>query len=200
MFKMFKKALLLIGALILAGLILAVSLKSSVPKPSFAAATLNFSVSLPPATISAEQKVDYYMAYPGILPDHFLYKIKMVRDRIKTYLTSNLQAKVSLFLLYSDKRIGAGKILIEGNKVPLGLSTILKGEKYLEQAVGIAEKIQDRELLDKLNKACQKHSEIFTDLKSKLDASGIATMNELLKFNKLIQDKINSLYLQLPSK
>lgn len=166
------------------------SLKSGSSRLSFAAATLKYTVTSELTTPSAELKVDYYLPYPGILPDNFLYRVKMVRDKIKSFLTNNPVEKAYLYLLYSDKRIGSGKVLIEGNKVPLGLSTLLKGEKYLELAIVQASKVNDKTLNDKLNLACQKHREVFLEMKSKVDSSGATAIEDLLNFNKLLQEQI----------
>ena len=110
------------------------------------------------------QSVDYYLPYPGILPDHPLYWLKMVRDRVGLVLTTGETAKAEKLLLYADKRLGAAWALIEGNKVPLGVSTLTKAEKYLEEAWN---KGKDSPLQPKLNKAVKKHLEVLTGLKEK---------------------------------
>lgn len=197
---MFKKIVFFLAGISFAGFILLLSLKSGASRLSFAAATLKYTVTSESTTPSAELKVDYYLPYPGILPDHFLYRVKMVRDKIKAFLTNHPDEKAYLYLLYSDKRIGAGKVLIEGNKVPLGLSTLLKGEKYLELAVIQASRVEDKTLDDKLSMACQKHREIFLELKDKVDSSGATAIEDLLKFNKLLQEQIIMLSSQFSNK
>ena len=113
--------------------------------------------------------VDYYLAYPGILPDHFLYPVKMVRDRILLFLTVNPVKKTEVLLLFADKRLGAGKALIEGGKMELGISTLSKAEKYLERAVVQAQQAQkegkdDKKLYEKLTVASTKHIEVLDQL------------------------------------
>lgn len=115
------------------------------------------------------QNVDYYLPYPGILPDHPLYWLKMVRDRVGLVLTTAETAKAEKLLLYADKRLGAAWALIEGNKVPLGVSTLTKAEKYLEQAVRLRDSFTDK---DKLDKAIKKHLEVLTILKDKSGSYG----------------------------
>lgn len=114
-------------------------------------------------------KVDYFLPYPGILPDHLLYPIKMLRDRIMEFLTTDPLKKAELFILTADKRLGAGKILIEGGKAELGETTLSKGEKYLEQAVRKTEEAQKGKkdtagLLEKLEKATGKHIEVLQEV------------------------------------
>lgn len=163
--------------------------------PSFAAATLKFTVSSSPTPSPVKEKVNYYLPYPGMLPDQQLYKLKMVRDRIKLWFANDTVKKTSLLLLYADKRVGAGKVLIEGNKVPLGISTLLKGEKYLERAINEAVKLKDedkkKENLSILKKAALKHKEVVEELKEKVDSSGVPAMEEILKFNQLLQETID---------
>src|SRR3989344_5639251 len=110
------------------------------------------------------QSVDYYLPYPGILPDHPLYWLKMVRDRVGLVLTTAETAKAEKLLLYADKRLGAAWALIDGNKVPLGVSTLTKGGKYLEQAVQLRDHFADK---NKLDKAVKKHLEVLAILKAK---------------------------------
>jgi len=133
------------------------------------------------ATQTAQKSVDYFLAYPGLLPDHPLYSLKMIRDRIWLGLTSNPLKKAELLLLFADKRLGASKALIEGNKVELGISTITKGEKYLERAVAqervAAEKGEETQaFLQRLSQATLKHQEVLMNLKEKVPESFKASL------------------------
>ena len=110
------------------------------------------------------QSVDYYLPYPGILPDHPLYWLKMVRDRVGLITVTGKTAKAEKLLLYADKRLGAAWALIDGNKLPLGVSTLTKAEKYLEQAVQLRDNFADQ---NKLDKAVKKHLEVLAILKEK---------------------------------
>lgn len=112
-------------------------------RSSFAAVDLNLesSDSAIPALSQHEQTggvtslpvSDYYLPYPGILPDHPLYWVKMVRDRVQLWLTRDEEARFERLLLYADKRIYAAKVLAEGNQPELAVSTATKAEKYLDQ-------------------------------------------------------------------
>lgn len=121
----------------------------------------------------AAQKVDYYLPYPGILPDHPLYWLKMVRDRVQLWLTTDSLQRAEKLLLYADKRLGAGWALVEGNKPDLGITTVTKAEKYLEQAVNLAQKLGEGEkevkFKAKLAKAVKKHEEVLSLIKGKTE-------------------------------
>ena len=121
--------------------------------------------------IITETKVDYYLPYPGILPDHPLYWLKMVRDRVQLWLTTDSLQRAEKLLLYADKRLGAGWALVEGNKPGLGITTLTKAEKYLEQAVNLAQKLGEGEkevkFKTKLTKAIKKHEEVLNLIREK---------------------------------
>lgn len=168
-------------------------------KPSLAAASVKFEVlSETTPLLTPAPKVEYYLVYPGILPDHPLYKIKAVRDRIWLWLTTDLVKKSELLLLYADKRIGASKVLIEGNKIDLGISTVWKAEKYLEQAAEKAKEPKDNslakeQLKNRLEKASLKHEEILIELKEKVNPEAKSKIEEVLRFLREIQKRVDSL-------
>jgi len=147
------------------------------------------------SSTAENNKVDYYLPYPGILPDHPLYWLKMFRDRLMLLLTQDPQVKLEKLMVYADKRLGAAKVLIEGGKVQLGITTATKGEKYLEQVVSqwqILKKANKTtlETKERLNKEFAKHKEILTDLLKKVPDQNKAVMESLL-------EKVNNFYNQL---
>jgi hypothetical protein len=83
------------------------------------------------ATIDTPQnKVIYNMPYPGILPDHPLYFIKIIRDRINEFMTRDQLKKAEIYLLYSDKRAAMAMALAQKGKNKLAIETFSKAEKY----------------------------------------------------------------------
>ena len=80
---------------------------------------------------------DYDLPHPGMLPDHSLYFIKMLRDRVKLVLVSDDVKKVNLLLFYADKRIGAAEALLRGGNISLAEVTAHKAELYMGQAMDI---------------------------------------------------------------
>jgi len=82
-------------------------------------------------------EIDYQMPYEGkVLPDSPLWVFKAARDRIWYFITASPLKKAELALLFSDKRLVSAKILFERKKPDIAISTLVKGEKYLEVAVG----------------------------------------------------------------
>lgn len=145
-----------------------------------------------------KKEVDYFLAYPGILPDHFLYPVKMIRDRIWLWLTTDSLKKAEKLLLFADKRLGAGKALIEGNKVDLGITTLTKGEKYLQRAINQERVAKDKgrdtkDFLEKVYQASLKHEEVLLELQQKVISESRPTFDETLKINNQAQEQLQPL-------
>jgi len=196
---MIKKTALVAITLVLAVGVLLISIDKTV-SPTKAASTLSFTVE--PASTSPDlagkeslqsSQVDYFLPYPGILPDSPLYKIKMVRDRIWLWLTRQSSKKLDLLLLFADKRIGAGEILIKGNKVALGVSTLTKGEKYLERAVGEVNRLSAEKRMgakEKLIKASLKYQEILENLLLRVSAEEKTELEKILNSLKSLREQL----------
>ncbi len=136
-----------------------------------------------------DTKVEYYLAYPGILPDHPVYWMKMIRDRVLLWLTRNPEEKVVRLMLYADKRINAAKVLAEGNQKELAIATATKAEKYLAQAVAEAVKLdagkeETKRLMGKLQLAHLKHEEILQELAETVPTQAKAVVEQVMTETK----------------
>ena len=194
---MFKKAVLITAALVFAFGILGTSVlrtSAQTHQPEGQISSENYQI-LPAATESGQTPVDYYLPYPGILPDHFLYPIKMIRDRILVFFTTDPLKKAELFLLFADKRIGAAKSLVEGGKQELGVTTLTKAEKYLEKAVNqenvAREKGKDTiAFLEKMAKASLKHEELLLEIKEKVGESAQTVVDDALSYPRRAYEQV----------
>lgn len=114
--------------------------------------------------------IDYYLPAPGpILPDHPLWKIKALRDRLWLIITTDRDKKADLYLLFGDKRLAAAKILYEKGMFNLGFSTLSKGELYLKQASEEEDNLRKRgvdtvDLATRIVKASYKHRQIIKQI------------------------------------
>lgn len=138
--------------------------------------------------------VQYYLPYPGILPDSPLYNVKALRDKVSLWLTPDPLARASKELLFADKRIGAAQALVAGGKSSLGVSTAGKAEKYLEQAVNDAIAVKkaghdSKSLLGTLIKATGKHMEILDALKSSVGGDDVPALEKSRMVTLLQQEK-----------
>ena len=133
--------------------------------------------SITPLTIVTEapiikQNVNYDLPYPGLLPDHPLYKLKALRDKIIGFLISSVLKKAEFNLLQADKRLNAGVYLFNSKKTDLAITTISKAENYFHQAIAEIGKannqgIDTRSLTEKLLDASKKHQEIISSLEKR---------------------------------
>ncbi len=124
-----------------------------------------------PGVIKAEDvEVDYELPYPGrILPDHPLWPLKALRDRLWLMVVTNPTKKAEIKLLFADKRVTAARILFERDKSELGLSTLTKAEKYLEEAfdqgkLAQAKKAEMGTFFENLAMSALKHRQVIEDI------------------------------------
>ena len=169
-------------------LILAISLFSA-NSPRAAEETFVMS-----ATESAA--VEYYLPYPGILPDSPLYPLKALRDRVRLWTTFDEGRRADLELMYADKRINAAAALFEGNKPSLGVSTASKAEKYLEQAVsrtleqrGEGEDVKSRLL--SLKNSSLKHLELLKNFLDDSSGEDRQTLEEAMRTTQLSLERVS---------
>lgn len=79
-----------------------------------------------PAPVTAA----YQFPWPGILPDHPLYKLKVLRNKIIANIIYNQVKRVEFDLLMADKTLYASKLLLDKGQGDLAKETALKGENY----------------------------------------------------------------------
>lgn len=96
-----------------------------------------FSQSSTPAPILGQKvEVNYTFAYAGkVSPDSPLWPIKALRDKVWLAVTMDPVKKTEMLILLADKRIQYANDLVSKDKSDLGVSTLTKSEKYLEEAV-----------------------------------------------------------------
>lgn len=161
---MIRKVLGTFFALIFSTIVLLVSF--------FSAASIKFAFE-GPVVLGDEagvKSVEYTIAYPGsVNPDHPLWPIKVLRDKLWMLLKFDDTKRAETALLLSDKRIGASKVLFEKSKPEIGFSTLTKAEKYLEEAFELERKAASQgkntdAFLQKLARASLKHVEIMEEI------------------------------------
>lgn len=151
-------------------------------------------------TPAAEKEVEYDLTwggriFPGILPDHFLYPLKMIRDRIWLFLTTNPLKKAELLLIFADKRIWAAQMLVDKGKADLAVSTATKAEKYLERA--IAQEARARAagkdtaaLLERLSQATLKHEAMLLGVKERVPDQAKGVIEKTLEYSRRGHDRV----------
>jgi len=80
-------------------------------------------------------EIPYQLAHSGsVLPGHFLWPLKVIRDRVWLLVTTDETEKANLLLLFADKRLASSLKLAESGDYDNALSTLVKAENYLEMA------------------------------------------------------------------
>ena len=146
-----------------------------------------------------ENKVVYQLPYPGILPDHPLYFLKVTRDRVQAFLTRDNLKKAQLYLLYSDKRLAMAEALEKKGKVSLALSTLSKGEKYFLKIPPLLRQAAEQgtspstELVDRIKTSNQKHKEDIGAMFQEIPQGNQEELNGIMKITQSCQDQLQTL-------
>ena len=120
--------------------------------------------------LETEKKVEYALPYPGILPDHPLYFLKNIRDKIMDFLIRDPLKRVEFNLLMSDKRMNMALSLSEKGKDELAEKIASEAEMFYEKAVLEVKKAQEQqrelssETLNKLKQASLKYQEVIFEI------------------------------------
>ena len=106
------------------------------------------------------------------MPDHPLYFIKAIRDRIIDFLIADSLKKADFLLLSADKRLASAAVLVEKGKPELAETTASKGQVYLARSISEVEKAKSEgkettTFITKLTSAIEKHEEVVRDIVTK---------------------------------
>ena len=143
---------------------------------------------------TAPAKVESYeLPYPGLLPDHPLYFIKMLRDRIIGFFISDPIKKAEFDILQADKRLNGAVYLFykkSSEKDELAISTISKGQNYFSDAlvkIKLAKQqgINISDINTKLKASLKGHRLTLKNLESKVSKK---TKEELIVSQEKIKD------------
>jgi hypothetical protein len=153
----------ILTSLILACAIFTVSIYKGVsPRYAFSPAVLS-DTAVNPEDIN----IDYDLTYPGkILPDSPFWFAKAVRDRVIHLFTFDHQSQADLALTCADKRLQMAKAMFEKGKPDLGMTTLVKAEKYLADAVMHAKELDEGDnsaFFEKTSLSSLKHREIIEE-------------------------------------
>ena len=134
----------------------------------------------------AELKVDYLLPYPGLLPDNPFYFLRILRDRIVSFLISDTLKKAEFDLLQTDKRINAGITLAKEKKYELSNSTISKALNYFEEGVAKTKEAKKAglpvgDIASRLYFSSLKQQEVLKELATKTSGNFAQTFLKELK-------------------
>lgn len=165
----------------------------------FFAASISFAqeTSPLPSPSPSPTPIKYDLPYPGMLPDHPLYKLKVLRDKVTLFLTRDPMKKASYHLLLADKRIYASKLLVDKGEISLAKETALKGENEYTLLVFLFKDVvkkPDKNLYDRLEKASLKHQEVLNQIVSKVNAKYKKDFETVIYFSQKNLDELKTIY------
>lgn len=146
-----------------------------------------------------QEKVIYDLPYPGILPDHPLYFLKAIRDRLTDWLTRDHFKKAQLYLLYSDKRVAMAQFLVKKGKITLAISTFSKGEKYFLKIPKILNEAKRQGsspppgFIERLKLANSKHKEVAESFLKELPQGPSDQIISIIRLNEEIKNQLEKL-------
>lgn len=137
--------------------------------------------------------VQYDLAFPGILPDNFLYKLKVLRDKIQLIVTTDPKKRIELLLQLADKGVLASAMLVDKKEWTLAKETVLKAENnmtLLSPEIYRLDDPIDQKLLKKIQRASQKHQEVLAKLRERASGETQTVFSQVIDFSKRNQSEI----------
>lgn len=139
------------------------------------------------ADATASAIVKYDLAYPGMIPDHPAYKLKVLRDKLTERFISDPEKKISFYLLQADKGILATAMLVDKKNFSLAKETVLKAENNFT-LINFLLKDSDKKLnsqtFNKLKTASLKHQEVLRSLIKRVPSADQETFKTALYFSE----------------
>ncbi len=147
----------------------------------------SFAQTPPSSSGTGVTQVQYDLLYPGILPDNWLYKVKVFRDKIIEQFITDPNQKVLFYLRQADKGILATAMLLDKNETDLANTTALKAENNMTLITKYLSSVdwnKNPELLTKIKTASLKHGEVLGVLINRLPAASQQTLRTVLEFSQ----------------
>jgi hypothetical protein len=144
-------------------------------------------------------KIDYSLPFPGILPTHPLYPLKLLRDKILLLTTRDPMKKSEYLLIFADKNLAMGEILAQEGNRSEALETYLHAEENLNASLDrLAQSKSDGVFppgpLSKRELSYKKHKEVIEDfLSGHMDPSFKEEGAHIIDLNKKALLKIENL-------
>lgn len=141
----------------------------------------------------------YTLPYPGILPDHPLYKLKVLRDKIIPFFISNPETKINFYLELTDKGLAATEALVDKGRIKLAEETALKAEHNYTLLTYEVKKNKwniTKEKYEKLKQAALKHQGVLENIVDKVPDNEKEVFKSVLYFSQKNLEEIKNTLLQ----
>lgn len=123
-----------------------------------------------PSVTPTPGPVEYTLPYPGILPTHPLYMIKLLRDRIIEMLITDPLSKSEFYILQADKKLNMAISLTSAKKTKEADEALSESLSAREQALTLLGNYKKSgstipgHLSEKFFLSLEKHNEVLRDL------------------------------------
>lgn len=131
--------------------------------------------------------VQYDLAYPGMLPDNPLYKLKVLRNKFIAASIFNPLKKIDFYILQADKGILATAMLIDKNKIDLAQSTALKAENnftLIAPQLYMLAKKPNKDFFKRIETAGLKHQEVLMSIIKRIPKDKQKVFENVIDFSK----------------
>lgn len=145
------------------------------------------------------KKIEYILAYPGILPDNPLYSVKKIRDNVVYFLSRDYIKKANLKLDQSDKKAHMAIELSKKGKWRLAIETIIDGEQDFLKIPKLLTTSKKQgngptgNFILTLKLANEKHREVVESLLKDAPRGESAQFDQALNLNKAIYTQLQKL-------
>lgn len=138
--------------------------------------------------------VSYSLPYPGILPNSPLWPLKVLRERLALYFTSDPLEKAQRTLFLADKRLAASSELFSQGDYPGGVATVTRAEKYLEEALleGRDADVKGEDasgFFETLSKASLTHRQVLEEMMKTAPSDAKPVLNKTLDYPKSVYEQ-----------
>lgn len=140
-----------------------------------------------PGTVTpTPSPVEYALPYPGLLPNHPLFFLKMMRDSVLTALISDPVRKVEFSQLMTDKYMHMGVVLTQKQNKKVALDTFKQVAQLIERTKQDVYKLPPTNADEvgniklKFKKSLEKYEEIILTIQPQFDTTGQNQLTLLL--------------------
>ena len=150
-----------------------------------------------PTLTPTPSAVKYDLPYPGMLPDHPLYKLKVLRDKVVLLFIQDPIKKAEYHLLLADKRIHMAKLLIDKGDIELAKETALKGENEITNLVNLLKDKREKptnDLFNRVEKASIKHQKVLDGIAKKVGEKDRDTFDTVIYFSNVNLEELRKVY------
>lgn len=169
---------------------------AATPVPTKAA-----SVSSSPAAQAKEEgnetevmAVEYTLPYPGILSNHPLFPLKMVRDWIFERLITDPMRKTEFYILQADKRLAMAIAFMSSVQQEEAVVAVDDAREFMQKAVTTAQSARSAgqeipgHIMDRFERSTAKHMEVVEGFASQAEEMQSAAFRESITAFETLQN------------